>query len=183
MSYPGLPQTYPNYTPNSTPHLGDNELEEALNSLEDQRQENAAAENLVQEGILSTLQKMREELTEIKVSLQTLQAEKRSLEVRPTSMGYLYKPSPQSHPCFNCGEIGHWSPRCPYYNKDKAETETAPRSRQMDQCYKCQQTGHWAYECPEQTPTGVKRKPNSTVPAKKGGKTTKKVKGMETASM
>ena len=187
MSYPGLPQTQPNYSPNAVPYLEEgDDLDEVLRTLDDfeQKRETDAAKNMLRDTFLSTLEKMREELTDIKASIKELH-EKIHPAPRMSYMGYEFKPTPQTHPCFICGEMGHWSPRCPKNNRSEATVtrptvttptlKTEPDTRQSDQCYKCHQTGHWAYQCPEQTQTGTKRKLN-TMP-KKGGKTSKKVKG------
>jgi hypothetical protein len=47
--------------------------------------------------------------------------------------------------CFNCGQPGHWSSKCPY---SKQGSTTSSKSPSTDSCYSCGKTGHWTNNCP-----------------------------------
>lgn len=70
--------------------------------------------------------------------------------------------SSSSDDCFNCGQPGHWSGKCPHPKKGSVTPSKHPPNRS---CYNCGKMDHWISNCPSpKKGSSTPPRPSTSVP-------------------
>ncbi|KAL2074839.1 hypothetical protein VTL71DRAFT_8618 [Oculimacula yallundae] len=107
-------------------------FEDALGRAYDDQQNTVRASATNDVAILSTSLR----------TLSILSSQPEATAMPGTNMGPIFSSS--SYDCFNCGEPGHWSSKCP---RPKKGSVTPSRSSPQTSCYSCGKPGHWSSSC------------------------------------